>query len=451
MILKFIFQIADYRLQISIIHFTKMKKYLIILLITSFAFGQQTPAKKQSQSILLLGGKAHIGNGTVIENSLISIKDGKIAMIADATLAKPTKHDITINTTGKDIYPGFIAPNSTLGLVEIDAVRASDDEKEMGQFNPHIRSIIAYNTESALVETSRPNGVLLAQITPRGGRISGTSSIVQLDAWNWEDAIVKENDGIHLSWPKSYSNTGWWAEPGKIEANKKYDEQCKEIQDFFSASFSYLASDKNKRDIPYEAMNGLQKGEKTLFVSVNDEKEIIDVVLFKKKNNIQKVTIVGGYYAYKVADLLKENNISVLLRRVHSLPNLEDEDVNLPYKNASLLLNKGVLVALQNEGDMERMQVRNLPFYAGTCVAWGMNKETALQLITLNSAKILGIDKEYGSLESGKSATLFISDGDALDMKTNKIIKAFIDGRAISLESHQTELYERYKGKFNNK
>lgn len=425
-----------------------MKKYIIIVLTSCFAFAQQTPAPKQNQSILVVGGIAHLGNGKVIENSILSIVDGKIAIMGDARQIKPIQHDKVIDATGKHIYPGFIAPNSTLGLVEIDAVRASDDKSEIGEFNPHVRSIIAYNTESVLVETSRPNGVLIAQITPRGGRISGTSSIVQLDAWNWEDATIKENDGIHLNWPRSYSRSGWWAEPGNIETNKKYDEQLNEIQLFFDNSKAYLASKVETKDIPYQAMNGVFDGEKQVFIHANGEKEIIDAVLFKQKNKIRKMTIVGGYYAFKVTDLLKENNVSVLLRRVHDLPVLEDEDVNLPYKNANLLVEKGILVGLQNAGDMERMQTRNLPFYAGTCAAWGMNKEQALQLITSNSAKILGIDSDYGILESGKSATLFISDGDALDMKTNKITHAFIDGREISLESHQTELYERYKEKY---
>jgi imidazolonepropionase-like amidohydrolase len=428
-----------------------MKKYIFILLLTTIAFGQQTPAAKQTKSILILGGKAHIGNGTIIENSLISINNGKIEAIGDARVMKVSKHDINIDASGKDIYPGFIAPNSTLGLVEIDAVKASDDEREMGEMNPHIRSIIAYNAESGLVEVARPNGVLLAQITPRGGRISGTSSVVQLDAWNWEDAIVKENDGIHLNWPRSYSRSGWWAEPGSIEPNKDYDKQITEIENFYNNAKAYAASNVTVKDIPYEAMKGLESGDKQLYIHANGEKEIVDAILFKKKNNIKKMTIVGGYYAYKNAALLIENNVSVLLRRVHDLPLLEDEDVNLPFKNAKLLTDAGVLVGLENMGDMERMQVRNLPFYAGTCVAWGMEKEKALQLITSNTAKILGIDSNYGTLESGKSATLFISDGDALDMKTNKITTALIDGRQISLESHQTELYERYKEKFENK
>lgn len=428
-----------------------MKKHIIILFISLFSFAQQTPAPKQSKSILIIGGIAHIGNGQIIQNSIISLVDGKISIIGNAEVIKPTKHDLIIEANGKHIYPGFIAPNSTLGLVEIDAVRASDDESEIGEFNPHIRSLIAYNTESVLVETTRPNGVLLAQITPRGGRISGTSSVVQLDAWNWEDAVLKNDEGIHLNWPKSYVRKGWWAEPGGIEANKNYGKQIEEVEQFFTNAFAYLKSSNEKKDIPYEAMKGVNSNKKTLYIHADGEKEILDAIQFKRKFNLQNVTIIGGFYAYKVADELKKENISVLLRRIHDLPLLEDEDVNLPYKNAKTLVDKGILVGLENAGDMERMQTRNLPFYAGTCAAWGLNRETALQLITSNTAKILGIDENYGTLESGKSATLFISEGDALDMKTNNITHAFIDGRQISLESHHTELYERYKEKYQRK
>lgn len=398
-----------------------------------------------------MGGIAHIGNGEIIQNSIISIINGKISLIGNAEVIKPTKHDIIIQANGKHIYPSFIAPNSTLGLVEIDAVRASDDESEIGEFNPHIRSLIAYNAESVLVETTRPNGVLLAQITPRGGRISGTSSVVQLDAWNWEDAVLKKDEGIHLNWPKSYVRKGWWAEPGGIEANKNYAKQIEDVEAFFMNSFAYLKSNKEKKDIPFEAMNGLESTEKTLYIHVDGEKEILDAIQFKRKFNLKKVVLIGGFYAFKVADEIKKENIAVLLRRIHDLPLLEDEDVNLPYKNAKILVEKGILVGLENAGDMERMQTRNLPFYAGTCAAWGLKRETALQLITSNTAKILGIDSNYGTLESGKSATLFISDGDALDMKTNNVTHAFIDGRQISLESHQTELYNRYKEKYQRK
>ena len=148
--------------------------------------------------------------------------------------------------------------------------------------------------------------------------------------------------------------------------------------------------------------------------------------------------------------MLIENGISVLLRRIHTRPEKSDEDYDLPFKLAKMLVDAGVIVALEASGDMERMNSRNLPFYAGTTVAYGLTKEQALQLITLNAAKILGIDTQYGSLEVGKSATLFISQGDALDMRTNHLKNAFIDGRKISLESHQTKLWKRYSNKHKN-
>jgi imidazolonepropionase-like amidohydrolase len=185
-----------------------------------------------------------------------------------------------------------------------------------------------------------------------------------------------------------------------------------------------------------------------MYVYANGEKEIIDAVTTLKESGIQSLVLVGGYEAYKVAPLLKKNNVSVLIRRVHSTPNSNDDDYDLPYKLAKLLVDNGILVALQSSGQMERMNTRNLPFYAGQIVGQGMDKETALQLITSNTAKILGIDKDYGTLEKGKSATLFISEGDALDMRTNLLTHAFIDGREISLETHQTKLWKRYMEKY---
>lgn len=431
-----------------------MKNIFILLLVFCLSIitrAQQTPAPKQSKSILILNGTAHLGNGTVLENSAIGFKDGKITLVADARLIRFAEgaYDVTIDASGKQVYPGFIAPNSTLGLVEIDAVKSSDDEEEIGSINPHVRAIIAYSADSKVIETVRPNGVLMAQITPRGGRISGTSSIVQLDAWNWKDAVIKENDGIHLNFPSSFSRSGSWFEPGTIENNKDYVKQISEITAFLANAKAYLADNSKERNLIFEATKGLFDGNQTLFIHANEEKQIIDAVQLAKENGIKKVAIVGGYEAYKTAALLQKNNVGVLLKRVHDMPENDDQDVDLPYKNAKLLTDKGVLVGLENSGDHERMNTRNLPFLAGTCAAYGLDKEQALQLITFNTAKILGIDKQCGTLEEGKDATLFISDGDALDMRTNKLTKAFIQGRAISLETHQSQLNNRYKEKYN--
>ena len=431
-----------------------MKNIFILLLVFCLSIitrAQQTPAPKQSKSVLILNGTAHIGNGKVLENSAIGFKDGKITLVADARLIRLAEgaYDVTIDASGQQVYPGFIAPNSTLGLVEIDAVKSSDDEEEIGSINPHVRAIIAYSADSKVIETVRPNGVLMAQITPRGGRISGTSSIVQLDAWNWKDAVIKENDGIHLNFPSSFSRSGSWFEPGTIENNKDYVKQISEITAFLANAKAYLSDNSKERNLIFDATKGLFDGNQTLFIHANEEKQIIDAVQLAKENGIKKVAIVGGYEAYKTAALLQKNNVGVLLKRVHDMPENDDQDVDLPYKNAKLLTDKGVLVGLENSGDHERMNTRNLPFLAGTCAAYGLDKEQALQLITFNTAKILGIDKQCGTLEEGKDATLFISDGDALDMRTNKLTKAFIQGRAISLETHQSQLNNRYKEKYN--
>jgi len=433
-----------------------MKNIFILLLVFCLSIitrAQQTPAPKQLKSILILNGTAHLGNGTVIENSAVGFKDGKITLVADARLIRLTEgaYDITIDAAGKHVYPGFIAPNSTLGLVEIDAVKSSDDEEEIGSINPHVRAIIAYTADSKVIETVRPNGILMAQITPRGGRISGTSSIVQLDAWNWKDAVIKENDGIHLNFPSSFARSGSWFEPGTIESNKDYVKQITEIAAFLANAKAYLADNSKERNLIFEANKGLFDGTQTLFIHANEEKQIIDAVQLAKENGIKKMVIVGGYEAYKTSSLLQKNNIGVLLKRVHDMPENEDQDIDLPYKNAKLLTDKGILVGLENSGSHERMNTRNLPFLAGTCAAYGLDKEQALQLITFNTAKILGIDKQCGTLEEGKDATLFISDGDALDMRTNKLTKAFIQGRMISLETHQSKLNNRYKEKYNQK
>lgn len=434
----------------------KNKNIYILLLLFCASFqikAQQIPAPKQTKSILILNATAHLGDGTVIQNSAIGFKDGKITLVADATTIRlaADAYDTTIDASGKHIYPGFIAPNSTLGLVEIDAVKSSDDMEEIGSFNPNVRSIIAYNSESKVVETVRPNGVLIAQITPRGGTISGTSSVVQLDAWSWQDAILKENDGIHLNFPSSFKRSGSWFEPGVIEPNKDYPKQVEEINAFLVNAKAYNQTAAKERNVVLEATKALFEGTQTLYIHADEEKQIIDAIQLALNNQINKIVIVGGFEAYKSADLLKKHNVGVLLRRVHDMPTNDDQDVNLPYKMAKILTDKGILVGLENSGDHERMSVRNLPFLAGTCAAFGLDKEKALQLITSNTAKLLGIESTCGTLETGKDATLFISEGDALDMRTNKLTAAFIQGRTINLETFQTKLNDKFKAKFNQK
>jgi len=213
-------------------------------------------------------------------------------------------------------------------------------------------------------------------------------------------------------------------------------------------SKAYNATNNTTKNLPFEALQRLLDGTSKLYIHVEDEKGIIDAITFAKAENVKQIVIVGGLEATETIDLLKKHNIPVLVQRVHSRPHNDDDDYDQAYKLATTLTNAGVLVGLENAGDMERMNTRNLPFLAGTCVAHGLTKAQALSLITLNTAKILGVDNKVGSLEVGKDATFFISEGDALDMRTNKISKAYIQGRDVSLETHQTKLYKRYSEKY---
>ncbi|HET6993060.1 MAG TPA: amidohydrolase family protein, partial [Bacteroidia bacterium] len=339
---------------------------------------------------------------------------------------------------------------STLGLTDIEAVRATNDFRDISGYNPHVRSQIAFNTDSKIPPTVRTNGVLLAQVCPRGGRISGTSSIMALDGWNWQDATLKVDDGVHLNWPSYYSRS--WNEDDGFSAysqNKEYETQRQELEKFFAEAKAYndnpVTAEKNLR---FEAMHGVFTGEKTLFIHADLVKEITEAITFSKKFSIAHMVIVGGADSWKCVEVLKQNNIPVMLARTHSLPLRSDDDVAQPYKTAAQLQEGGVLFCLQNEGDMEAMGARNIPFLAGTTVAYGLTKEQALQAITGNSAKILRIDNMMGTLEVGKDATLFISEGDALDMKTNNVTWAFIQGKKLDLRNEQQVLYHTYEEKY---
>ena len=421
-----------------------IKNILTTLLLTIglLSLAQQTPADKQTETISISGTTAHIGDGTVVENCTIVFEDGKITALGAGEATKGT----VIDGSGKHVYPGFIAPSKQLGLQEINAVRASNDSDEIGDIIPHVRSLIAYDAESKVVESMRPNGVLMGQITPKGGRISGTSSIVQFDAWNWEDAAVKVDDGIHLNWPTTFRR-GRRRSAGIRQPNKDYQKQVNEVAVFMQNAAAYGKVTEKELNPAFAAMQGVFDGSKRLYVYADGEKEIIDGITLAKNSGVKSVVLVGGYQAYKLTDFLKENNVPVLVQYTHNLPSLADDDYDLPYKLPKLLMDAGILVALQN-GNASNFQTRNLPFYAGQVVGQGMDKEKALQLLTGNTAKILGIDETHGTLAIGKSATLFISEGDALDMRTNILSHAFIDGRNISLETHQTELWKRYMEKY---
>ena len=414
---------------------------VFLMCFTSSSFGQKT---------LLLNGFLHVGNGDVMPTAAIEIVDGKIVSVRNAMTTKydEADWDTIINIDGQHVYPGFVAPNSTLGLTEIDAVRATRDYQDVGEFNPHVRTQIAFNAESKVIETVLTNGVLFTQATPRGGTISGTSSVMFLAGWNWEDATILMDDGIHVNWPSSTSGGGWWAEPAPKSINKDYANQKNNIEGFFQMALAYSVSKEVTFDQRLEAMKDCFKGKKRVFFHAGEMQQLLDIIEFCEKYAINFPVIVGGHDAYLLGARLKDSRIPIMLERVHRLPELEDEPVDLPYKLPFLLNQQGILFCLQNQGDMEAMNARNLPFQAGTAMAYGLSEEEAIKSISLATCKILGIDDKYGSIEVGKSATLFVSQGNALDMRTNKVTLIMRDGKWIANTNFQEDLYNKYKKKY---
>jgi imidazolonepropionase-like amidohydrolase len=430
---------------------TKYFTTILLILICTRVFSQRpTPAAEQKNPVLIKNATIHIGNGKLIENGFILFDQGIIKELGNnlnPSLISSTTEVLDAN--GKHVYPGLIASNNSLGLTEIEAVRASNDLYEVGSINPNVNSSVAFFTDSRVIPTVRSNGVLIVQSTPRGGFVSGASSVLNLDAWNYEDALIKSADGIHINWPDiEYPNFNADDKDSKEKAEKgnSYLKKINTLIDLFTKAKNY--SGNQEKDLKLEALNGLFNGSKRLYVHAQRYNQIYDAIAMCRKLEIGLPVIVGGAEAIKASAILKKFNVPVMLQRTHSLPTNADADIDYFYKLPALLQKEGILFCLQNEGDMEAMGARNLPFLAGTAAAYGLEIEQALSSVTLNTAKIIGIDKNYGSIEVGKSATLFISSGQALEMMSNNVEKAFIDGRNIDLNNHQKELYQRYSQKY---
>ncbi|MBE2247134.1 MAG: amidohydrolase family protein [Candidatus Competibacteraceae bacterium] len=431
-----------------------MKKYVCILLfITPILLLAQRPSPGMSQqkSILIKNAIIHDGNRNAFLGS-VGFNNGIITYLQNPAMPdyQTPVFDTIIDANGQHLYPGFILLNTTLGLTEVDAVRATRDFSETGEMRSEVRSVIAYNTDSKIIPTVRNNGVLLAQPTPQGGIISGQSGIVQLDAWNWEDAVILIEDGIHLHWPSRIRTyTPWDDEQASYRFQNNRTKNIYQIEKLFLEGYQYhLSKDSKPVNHKLAAMDGLFTGKKNLYLHADSENEIMESVLFFESLHVKNIVLVGASSAYSILSFIKSHNLSVILSRIHALPSHEDHPIHQPYRLPALLDSAGILFSIDYSGDMEAMGSRNLPFTAGTAVAYGLDYEAAVSVLTLQAARIIGIDDKYGSIQPGKSATFFLTAGDALDMSSNLLTKAYIDGRLINLGSHQYDLYKQYLHKY---
>jgi imidazolonepropionase-like amidohydrolase len=432
-----------------------MKKIFLLTLLYTLSFiivaqDDVYPSPAQQQSIAITNATIHIGNGQVLNNATIVFNKGIITYVGSGNTI-PTSA-VIINGKGMQVYPGLILSNTLLGLQEVlNSARPTDDFQELGELNPNIHSIVAYNTDSKIINTLRTNGILLAQVVPFGELIAGHSSVVQLDAWHWEDAAYKIDNGMHVYFPLLINKPNPFAAVLGLPLStedplKKGLEKIERIQHFFRAAKAYNNGNNTfSQNLKYEALKPLFQKKEKLFIHADGVKEMLIAINFAKEFDVE-VVIVGASDSHLIANLLKQNNIAIVLQRLHSLPTLADDNIDQPFTTPAQLQKAGVLFAINDDDDKTRG--RNLPFNAGTAACYGLTKEEALTAITLNAAKILGIDQKTGSLEIGKEANIVLVEGDILDMKTSLVKQCYIQGRAINMTNKHTQLYERYRHKY---
>lgn len=415
----------------------------------------QIPAPPQTHPILIKDATIHPLSSGNISHGQILFVDGVITAIGKRIYDLPDDVEI-INLKGKHIYPGLIAAGTTVGLVEINAVRATRDFTEVGKINPNVRAEVGYNPDSDLIPVTRSNGITVVHTVPQGGLISGMSAAMMLDGWTWEDATLKAPIGLHLNWPRMTINRATWITKSEEEQKEDREKQLRELDEVFEKARGYLLAKKasgrtgiphHDTDLRWESMIPILENEIPVFIHANEIQQIEMAVDWTYRQKI-KMVLVGGKDAWRVSDLLKKNSIPVILENIHSLPARRFEDYDAPFTTAVKLYKAGVKFCISaSSSSFEAPHQRNLPYQAATASAYGLPKIEALKSITLYAAEILGIDDQVGSLDIGKDATFIVTDGDPLEITTN-VEMEFIQGKRIDLGNRHKTLYEKYQAKY---
>jgi len=414
------------------------------------------PAAPQNSALLFTDATVHSVIQGPLNNTDVLIANGRIIAVGHDLLNQQTsaQHSSTpsntalmlkdaqiIDASNKHLYPGLIALDTTMGLVEVEMMRPSNDAYEVGFINPQLEAIAAFNPDSEIIPTVRVNGITHAQVVPHGEGLAGQSALLALDSWTIEDALVESNKQFHLYWPSIRRKS---ADPDKYQ--KQLDDlsdKINHIYDAFTDAQRYqLALNANKitkTDLRWQALTPLFKGDAQLFVHAQSQKQIEEAIALSKTYHF-KLVIVGGYDAWRLADALSEVDAKVIYTQTLSLPQRKDEPIDLAFKIPSLLKQANIPFALGFSSDWNS---RNLPFAAGQTVAYGLTPSQALRSITLDAANILGID-DMGAIAPGFKANLIIATGDILDPMQAAIESIYIDGRKIDLNNRHQQLYQKY-------
>ena len=434
-----------------------ISRLLIALLpVATLDAAENVPPPPQSGVLVFEGGTIHTVSGESIADGRMVVAGGRIRTVEPAAGAvsrdgleefEPDQWR-TVGIDGLHLYPGFISANTVLGLVEIQAVRATIDVQEPGSINPNARAEIAVNPESELLPVARANGVLAALTAPLtdGSLIAGRSAVIQLDGWTWEDMLVRAPVGMHIAIPGLRVPDGL-EDQERREFVERRDERLKLLRTSLQEARAYAQAQAAGRieegDRRWEAMLPVFARELPVFAHVDDLAEIRYALQLAAEFDF-RIVVVGGADAWRIADQLAERDVPVILAGLHRPPLRRWEGYSTPSESPARLLAAGVKVAIANPGGTFAVAMeRNLPYEAGEAVAWGLDADEALRMITLYPAQILGVDDRLGSLDVGKDATFIVTDGDPLDIRT-RVLRAFVLGREIELSTRQTELNEKY-------
>lgn len=398
----------------------------------------EIPGAPQDKPIALVGATIHpVSRPDIVAGTLLLV-DGKIAALGKDV--EIPQNALRIDVTGKHIYPSLFDAYSSLGLVEVNAVRATVDHSETGQINPNVKSWVAVNPDSELIPVARSNGVLLALSAPSGGLVSGQSAVLQLDGWTFEDMTLASGVAMHLNWPRISSDSGRPSESSMQQLRKLFDD-ARAYRQARAAEGSG-----QPLDLRLQAMLPVLDGKQPLVVDADELRAIQGAVAFGEEQQV-RVVIYGGYDAPQCAELLVKNRVPVLLSGVYRLPERRSEPYDAAFTIANQLNEAGVQFCITGSGRFGGSNVRNLPYHAAMAAAFGLPPDVALKSITSYPAEILGVADRVGSLEVGKDATLFVCDGDPLETAT-QVEAAYIQGRRVDLNDRHKSLWKKYRAKY---
>jgi len=419
----------------------------VAVLVLVSASAAHVPALR-AETEAFTGATVHTVSGPVLNDATIVVIDGKITAVG-AGVPAPAGATV-IPCAGKHIYPGFIASNTVLGLIEVSSVLGTNDMNETGNVNPNIRAEVEINPDSDLLPVTRVNGVTSALTIPQGGAISGTSALIHLDGWTQEDMTVRKPVGLHVRWPSLTINRAWWETRSEEDQKKAREEQIQAIRDAFEDARAYWTArdaegksgiPRHDRDVKWDAMGRALRGEIPVMFHASALNQIHSVLRFVDEQKLKNVVLVGGVDAWRVAAELKARDIAVITEAPQSLPSRSYEPYDEGMALAAKLQAAGVRFCISDGGGSTN--VRNLPYEAAVAAAYGLPRDEALKGITLYPARILGVADRLGSIETGKIADLVVTNGDPLEI-TTQIEQVYINGKAISMETRHTRLFHKY-------